>query len=222
MTAWFGIGADWHSAYAPMTLWVHIVSWPAVGTADTPPSDARVSLDGSRSFSALLEDVAENDGVVVALVARAEHQCDPALCNPAGEAVQFVVVVIQLGAVTALELVPALGVVVEPAAEVVARCELPCPLVDLCVLLGDPARPDAVDEHTVAVVAGRLVVDASQPDSGAHDDIELSTPLRWRIEASVGSSTARRRSVDVDSMCQRIRTRAATGRPAMIASTMTR
>ena len=67
---------------------------------------------------------------------------------------------LQLGAVAAGELVEALDAVVVPAPEVGARRSIGEPFVESCVGLGQPPRPQAIDEHPIARTTG--VIHASK------------------------------------------------------------
>ena len=54
-------------------------------------------------------------------------------------------------AITHAELVEPLGNMIEPAANLVARCQLARPFIQVGTLARDPARPDVVDQQAVAI-----------------------------------------------------------------------
>jgi methylated-DNA-[protein]-cysteine S-methyltransferase len=72
--------------------------------------------------------------------------------------------ILQLGAIAGGELLEALGVVAVPLAQLRGRGDLLAPLVELGVLLAQPARPEAVDQDSPAVAGAGRVVDASDLD----------------------------------------------------------
>src|SRR6185503_8602761 len=74
----------------------------------------------------------------------------------------------ELVAVASAELLEALGDVVEPLAQLVARRELAPPFVKLRRLTGNTPRPDVVDQHAVAVTRLGRVVDALGAHVSAH------------------------------------------------------
>ena len=64
----------------------------------------------------------------------------------------------ELLAIPGAELAEALGNVIEPLAQLVARRQVASPLVQARALARDTARPDVVDQHTLTVAwVGRVV-----------------------------------------------------------------
>src|SRR5262249_10072211 len=71
----------------------------------------------------------------------------------------------QLLAIARAELLEALGLVVEPLAQLAAGRQLAGPIVELGPLAGDPARPQPVDEHAIAIAALHRGIDALAGDA---------------------------------------------------------
>jgi hypothetical protein len=66
--------------------------------------------------------------------------------------------------VAAAELREAAGLVAEPLSKLAARRKLLRPLVEFGLLLGDTARPEAIDENPVSVPGGRGLLGPLQAD----------------------------------------------------------
>ena len=66
-------------------------------------------------------------------------------------------------AVTAVRILEPFGVVAVPLAQLCRRGDLLAPPVEAGLVLGQPSRPDAVDQHPGPVVWLRLIVDPAHP-----------------------------------------------------------
>ena len=96
--------------------------------------------------------------IVVNLVPCRIDEGDRALAGTAAEILQRLRMLGEFRAVATAELVPAVGVMTEPGAQLGARCDLLDPFVEPGFRLADPARPQAIDEDTRAVgFFGRLI-----------------------------------------------------------------
>src|SRR5215211_559823 len=71
--------------------------------------------------------------------------------------------VVEFLAVTAAELLEPFGVVAVPLAQLCRRGDLLAPLVEAGLVLGQPSRPDAVDQDSGPVVWLRLIVGSAHP-----------------------------------------------------------
>ena len=76
---------------------------------------------------------------------------------------------LQLLAISLAELGPLVGVVGIPPAQLGRRRHVPAPLGQVGLLLADTARPHPIDEHPLAVVRSRIVVDPFYTHLGCHD-----------------------------------------------------
>ena len=92
-------------------------------------------------------------------VPRAVDDRQPPAARPLAQLVQPGFVLRQLALVAEAELLEALGVVPEPAAELRARREVARPFVDSSLPAADAAGPDTVDQDAVAVIGLGRVVD---------------------------------------------------------------
>jgi hypothetical protein len=85
------------------------------------------------------------------LIARAIDECDWAARRPRGDMAHEIGVRSQLVPVPPLELGPSSWVVAEPPPELCGRGNVFHPFVDRCVLLAQPARPQAIDQNALPI-----------------------------------------------------------------------
>src|SRR5919202_4381392 len=97
------------------------------------------------------EHVPDHDRLVVVLVTGAVDKRDVALARRREQGRQHVAAGVELAAVATLELSPALGIMPEPGAQLVARPDLLEPGLDVRRVLADAARPDAIDQEAAAI-----------------------------------------------------------------------
>ena len=117
---------------------------------------------GAACFSE--NDVLEDESIVVSLVPGRIDEGDRTLAGAAAQILQRILVMGQLRAVAAAKLVPAVGVMTEPSAELGARRNLLDPFVEPGFRLADSARPQAVDQYSCAVGFLSRFVGPLQPD----------------------------------------------------------
>jgi len=130
---------------------------------DVAPRDPERATLSGRGFEVL----AQGEGVVEPQLLGAEDQGDVTVAHGVAELLKAVRIGVELGGIARLELRPLVGVVTVPAAQLGRRRDVPRPVVDPRPLLGQPARPQPVDEDAAAVVVGRRVVDAADVDGHA-------------------------------------------------------
>jgi hypothetical protein len=108
---------------------------------------------------------AERDCVVVLRVARREKQRNLAGRGKGGKLGNFLRLRPEFRKVPVLKLGPAIGIMAKPGAKAAAWRDVPEPNVYPRTLLGEPARPQAIDKHPASVRGRRRFVDAldSQP-----------------------------------------------------------
>ena len=87
------------------------------------------------------------------LVARAEHERDGPLAAELDQPIEPFGIAVELGVVSPAELVPAIGRVPEPLAELGARRELSEPFVDRGIFLAQAARPQAIEQAALREAA---------------------------------------------------------------------
>src|SRR5579884_2836282 len=118
---------------------------------------------------ALREHFGQHHGVVVLRVASAVEDRQRAGARPRDERLERVAPLggEELGAVARAEGVPLRRIVAEPAAQAVRDGQLARPQVHVRLVFADAARPEPVDEHPVALIRARLVVDAADADRHA-------------------------------------------------------
>ncbi len=102
----------------------------------------------------------ENDGFVVLLVFGAVEQGCVALADRLFQLGDLVGEELEFGEVAAAEFGPAFGVVAEPLAELGAGSDVFEPEVEVGLLFGEAAGPEAIDEDAGAVGEGGWVVHA--------------------------------------------------------------
>ena len=114
-------------------------------------------------------DVLQDESVIVSLIPGRINEGDRALARAAAKLLQRFRMLVELRAVAAAELLPAVGVMAEPTAELGARRDLLEPFVELGFRLADSARPQAVDKYSCAVGFLRRFVGPLQPDVRSGD-----------------------------------------------------
>src|SRR4029077_8557345 len=117
-----------------------------------------------RSAHVSLEVVTEGDRVVVLLVLRGKKENEAAALRRLAEWSPGLWMAVQLLAVAPDELIPAVGVVPEPAPQRVAGRDVLQPPVDGQVRLADAARPEPVHQEAFPVTDHVLAVDALHLD----------------------------------------------------------
>jgi two-component system sensor histidine kinase UhpB len=110
------------------------------------------------------ENLGENRGVAVLRVAGGEDDRDLAAAGAAAQSTQLRWVGGELGPVAPSEFLEALGRMAVPPAQLVTRGQIPRPLVQRCAVSGDAAWPHPIDQHPIAIIRGRRLVDALAPD----------------------------------------------------------
>src|SRR5918994_4351310 len=111
------------------------------------------------TLSALVEELGEDDGVVVLLIPSGVEDRQRTSCRPAAQVGKALGMSSKLAAVTSAELGKARRDVVEPLAQLIAWGQLLSPIVQVSALAGDAARPNMVDQDSVAVRRIDLFVD---------------------------------------------------------------
>src|SRR5690606_16491221 len=96
--------------------------------------------------------------------ARAVEQRHAALLQGPAQILDRRLVLVQFTSITGLELVPASRNVPAPLAELGARRDVLEPEYEIRLVLAYAARPDTVDQNSLAVVRCRRLVDALHPD----------------------------------------------------------
>ena len=118
-------------------------------------------------FSGLRNQVVtENDCLVVFFVARSKHQGDSLPTGFCRESGQLIVMTFQLGGVAAMKFLPVSRIVGKPASQLVGRCKVPKPGVELRGFSGNATWPDSIDQNTDSVVGAWFRVGAFQLDVG--------------------------------------------------------
>src|SRR5579875_125000 len=156
--------------------------------ASSPRSCARASLSprlgaGTTARNASMQqDLAQNDGLIVRLVVRGIDEGQRTLPRHIAQSAEQRALPRELVPVTAAELLPALRIVSEPLAQLVARRDVLHPLRDGCIRLLYAPGPKPIDENPRAVAGRGRVVHAFDPDFGtgfgaAHRDL-LGCALR--------------------------------------------
>src|ERR1700722_16770840 len=93
-------------------------------------------------------------------------------------------VALELGEIGFAELLPVVDPTVGLLAQLVARRDVLEPQVDLRLLLGKPARPQAIDQDAHAVTLGRRVVDALEGGLVDHGQPSAGEGAPERIAAA--------------------------------------
>src|SRR5262249_26521453 len=123
------------------------------------------------------EIVRERHGVVALGIVRAEEQSDFARRYKIYQVLDCGVIGAELFEVSLVKLAPPARVMAKPSPEAGARGDVLQPHVDAGMLLREPARPDAVDEHPRTVRGlGRLV--------RAFDTKPRRAPRHWILQPS--------------------------------------
>src|SRR5215217_8258010 len=113
--------------------------------------------------STIAQQLGEDDSIVVLPVASGVQNRQRPFPSPAPQPRKPVALGVQLVAVARAKLIETLRNMIEPAAQLVAGSQIARPFVQARVLARDPARPDMVDQHAVAVVPSWRVVNAFHP-----------------------------------------------------------
>src|SRR5690625_4085579 len=120
-----------------------------------------IALRGSELFCQILP---QHHRLVVLLVLCIEKQRHRTLPAPFQTLLDRLLVLVQLGAVAAAELVPFLRVMVEPFSELGAGRYILDPFIVMQILLPDATRPEPIDQQGRALVASILVADPRDLD----------------------------------------------------------
>jgi len=116
------------------------------------------------------DDLAENRGLTVLRISRAEHERYALGAGPRCEGFnrESRDASLEFAPVASAELLPALGTMSVPTPKFIARRDISIPLVDRDALTCHPARPEAIDQHAVAVIPRRRIVGAAHPNAVTH------------------------------------------------------